>query len=101
MTTPKTSRTTPQHRLMLMPSERLYISASEPVDGAVAGEQRADEREHEADWPANIESHKFVPFVESRRMMLSTTQQSSRMTPSTAGRRNQDWSSSLILGVSE
>ena len=26
-------------------------------------QQHTDERKHEADWPANIESHKFVPFV--------------------------------------
>ena len=32
------------------------------ADRAVNGEQHADEREHEADWPANIESHKFSFF---------------------------------------
>ena len=57
MQAPKTSSTTPQTRLMLMPSERWYICVVGPGQEAVDGHQETDQREHEADWPADIESH--------------------------------------------
>ncbi len=60
MPTPKTNSTMPQMRLMLMPSEWRYISTSEPVAAPIDGEEHAEEREHDANWPANIESHNFL-----------------------------------------
>ena len=58
ISTPKTRSTTPQMMLMFMPTPHRIGG----IDGAVADEQHADEREHEADWPANIESHKVSSF---------------------------------------
>ena len=84
ISTPNTSSTTPQIRLMLMLSERWRAA---PLTSAGDQQQRADEREHEADWPANIESHKFVPsFQFYQKMMFKMTQAMSSTVPTTAGR---------------
>ena len=70
---------------------------------AVDGQQRADEGEHEANRPANIETHKFLFLSFSyQKITLRMTQHSSRMIAQ-HGRAadTRTCSSSLSLGVSE
>ena len=70
---------------MLMPSGR----ADAPFVDAGDDEQHADEREHEADRPANIESHKFIfglVVLVYQKMMFRMTQPISSTMPTTAGR---------------
>ena len=87
ISTPKTSSTTPQIMLMLTPARYLDDGVS-AADHAVANEQHADEREHEADWPANIESHKVSSFcfLVYQKMMFKMTHAMISTVPTMGGR---------------
>src|ERR1035438_649133 len=59
------------------------------IDRAEADEQHADEREHEADWPADVESHKislFLWLMVHQKIKFRMTQAASSTVPTTAGR---------------
>ena len=72
------------------------------LNHAVNGEQHANEREHEADWPANIESHKISSFrLVYQKITFRITQQINSTMPTTAGRCQTGWFWSTIFGVSE
>ena len=70
--------------LMLTPTR----TESAALSGTVADEQHADEREHEANWPANIESHKVSSFrlLVHQKMMFKMMHAMSSTVPTTGGR---------------
>src|ERR1035437_1083004 len=74
-----------------------------PVDETGDGQQNADEGEHKANWPADIESHKVSSFRFSvyQKMMFKMTHAMISTVPTIAGRLYHGWFASLIFGVRE